>query len=270
MEGGRYARREDEQRYVAASVPDGARSPRRVEDRYLDGTRLRLRLVTDEDGTVVRKLGHKVRDDPARPSAVWHTTCYLDDAEYGVLATLPAMTLVKRRRTLTEGCADEFDGALEGLVLVEGAAAVSRARGCGRGDRRRAVLRWGAGRPRHAGCRAPRRPREGAAAMRAFVVARDGEDVAAGVRDLDEAELEGDVLVDVEWSCLNFKDAMVAAPKSRVARRDLLVGGVDAVGTVTRQRGPGGSVTACSPRATGSARRTTAGSRHGCGATPRG
>lgn len=120
MEAGRYARREDEQRYVAAAVPVGARSPRRVEDRYLDGTRLRLRLVTGEDGTVVRKLGHKVRDDPARPSAVWHTTCYLDDAEYGVLATLPAATLVKRRWTLEEGCADEFADGLEGLVLVEG------------------------------------------------------------------------------------------------------------------------------------------------------
>ncbi len=120
MDPTKYARLEDEQRFVVATLPAAASAPRRLEDRYLDGTRLRLRRVTDERGTHT-KLGHKVRPDGSRPSAVWHTTCYLDDAEAALLATLPAAVLEKRRWSLEGGgCADEFAGPLHGLVLVEG------------------------------------------------------------------------------------------------------------------------------------------------------
>jgi acrylyl-CoA reductase (NADPH) len=72
--------------------------------------------------------------------------------------------------------------------------------------------------------------------MRAFVVEHHGESVDASVREVDEDVMldDGDVTVAVSWSCLNFKDAMVAQPKSRVARRDVLIGGVDGVGTVLR------------------------------------
>jgi len=71
--------------------------------------------------------------------------------------------------------------------------------------------------------------------VRAYVIEHRGDEVDAGVRDVDEDALldEGDVTVDVAWSCLNYKDAMVVQPKSRVARRDVLIGGVDAVGRVT-------------------------------------
>ena len=41
-----------------------------------------------------------------------------------------------------------------------------------------------------------------------------------------------DILVSVDFSGVNFKDTMVAAPKSRVRRVASLVGGVDAAGTV--------------------------------------
>jgi CYTH domain-containing protein len=115
----KYAKLEDEQRFVVPSIPDGATSPRTIDDRYLRGTRLRLRRVRDDAGTTY-KLGHKVRPDPSRPSIVWHTTSYLDEGEYALLGTLPAATLEKRRWSLARGCADEFLGALEGLVLVEG------------------------------------------------------------------------------------------------------------------------------------------------------
>lgn len=120
MDTPRYARLEDERRFLVATVPDEAASPRRIEDRYVTGTRLRLRRVTDEDRSV-RKLGHKVRCEEGRPSAVWHTTLYLDEAEFATLAGLEARTLVKRRWSLPRGAsADEFLGTLEGLVLVEG------------------------------------------------------------------------------------------------------------------------------------------------------
>ena len=74
--------------------------------------------------------------------------------------------------------------------------------------------------------------------MRAFVIEHRGDEVVTEVRDVDaDAFLEGDVDVDVTWSSLNFKDAMVARPKSRVARRDVLIGGVDAVGTASADVG---------------------------------
>jgi acrylyl-CoA reductase (NADPH) len=76
--------------------------------------------------------------------------------------------------------------------------------------------------------------------MRAFVVEHRGDEVAVGVRDVDEHVFldEGEVHVDVAWSCLNFKDAMVAQPKSRVARRDVLIAGIDAVGVVRASDAP--------------------------------
>jgi acrylyl-CoA reductase (NADPH) len=72
--------------------------------------------------------------------------------------------------------------------------------------------------------------------VRAFVVEHRGDAVDASVRQVDESALldDGDVTIAVSWSCLNFKDAMVAQPMSRVARRDVLIGGVDGVGIVLR------------------------------------
>jgi CYTH domain-containing protein len=114
----RYAIVEDEQRFVLAAVPGDAVDPRTIEDRYVLGTRLRLRSVRTAGGEQ-RKLGHKV-PFPDRPSAVWHTSLYLDEAEFALLAALPAATLAKRRYTVAPGSVDEFLGDLEGLVLLEG------------------------------------------------------------------------------------------------------------------------------------------------------
>ena len=71
----------------------------------------------------------------------------------------------------------------------------------------------------------------------------DGE-WAVHVRALDPAWLEGDIegeaLVQVEWSTLNFKDGLAAkGPAAKVARLDPLVLGVDLAGTV-REPGAGG------------------------------
>ncbi len=93
----KYAHVERERRWLLASVPDTAGSRvLRIVDRYVAGTRLRLRETTAADGTVVRKLGHKVRiGEGAREVA--HTSLYLDDAEWDLLAALPARTLTKTR-----------------------------------------------------------------------------------------------------------------------------------------------------------------------------
>jgi acrylyl-CoA reductase (NADPH) len=77
--------------------------------------------------------------------------------------------------------------------------------------------------------------------VRAFVVdtgrgpdAGGGPDgVGTGVRLLPTRDLgPGDVVIAVEWSAINYKDAMVTRPANRVARISPLVPGVDLVGTV--------------------------------------
>jgi hypothetical protein len=94
----KYAKVERGRRWLLADVPDLPADARtlRIVDRYLTGTRLRLREVTHDDGTVVRKLGHKVRlgDDATE---VAHTSLYLDDAEWAALAGLPGDVLTKTR-----------------------------------------------------------------------------------------------------------------------------------------------------------------------------
>jgi acrylyl-CoA reductase (NADPH) len=71
--------------------------------------------------------------------------------------------------------------------------------------------------------------------VRAFVVSEENEVLSASVRDVEvTARDANDVLVSIDFSGVNFKDAMVAAAKSRVRRVPSLVGGVDAAGTVVQ------------------------------------
>lgn len=75
--------------------------------------------MTRPDGTVVRKLGHKVRLADG-PRAVACTSLHLDDAEWDLLAHLPARTLHKRRHHVHRDgwhiAVDEFD---DGTLLAE-------------------------------------------------------------------------------------------------------------------------------------------------------
>jgi len=67
----------------------------------------------------------------------------------------------------------------------------------------------------------------------AYLVERQGDRVRHGVGTLTPSELpDGDTLVRVDWSAVNFKDGMVTRPGNRVARISPLVPGVDLVGTV--------------------------------------
>jgi acrylyl-CoA reductase (NADPH) len=69
--------------------------------------------------------------------------------------------------------------------------------------------------------------------MRAFVVIEENGQLTTDVREWAlDARDEHDVLVRVEYSGLNYKDAMVASAPSRVRRVSELVGGVDAAGVV--------------------------------------
>ena len=119
---GKYARSERERRFlVGASVPAGE-AGRLIEDRYLDGTRLRLRRMS-RDGLSVHKLTQKVRPDAGDPSEVLITNMYLSEGEYSRLSLLPGQVLVKTRVVIPapshDFVVDEFHGRLQGLRLAE-------------------------------------------------------------------------------------------------------------------------------------------------------
>jgi hypothetical protein len=123
MANAKYAVGEYERRFLLDGIPPGATSPRRIVDRYIDGTRLRLRTVEHPGGDPDRKLGHKRRVDEGDPTAILHTSLYLDEVELDVLATLPARELVKTRWAVEAAgwaCSvDAFEGPLIGLILLE-------------------------------------------------------------------------------------------------------------------------------------------------------
>ncbi|TAK11365.1 MAG: hypothetical protein EPO32_12405 [Anaerolineae bacterium] len=126
MSSNAYARIEEERRFLLAALPKDvpADSPiTRIHDRYINGTRLRLRRFESPSGEPVAfKLGQKfsLGEDGVRTQM---TTFYLDEAEYDTLAALPALTLTKRRHAYEyDGLVfslDAFEGPLAGLVLAE-------------------------------------------------------------------------------------------------------------------------------------------------------
>lgn len=96
----KYAVVERERRYLLASLPEGVSTTMEVVDRYVTGTRLRLREMRAGDGTVIHKLGHKVRLTEG-PEEVACTNFYLNDDEWALLSALPT-TMLRKRRHIVE------------------------------------------------------------------------------------------------------------------------------------------------------------------------
>jgi CYTH domain-containing protein len=110
----KYARPELERRFLVATMPPGAiAKTTRLVDRYLEGTRLRLRAATEGDRTIY-KLTQKI---PGAPGLI--TTIYLDEAEHARLATLPALVLEKTRHAMPPFTIDVFARPRAGLFLAE-------------------------------------------------------------------------------------------------------------------------------------------------------
>ena len=100
-------------------MPDGVVSTKSIVDRYVTGTRLRLREVHGSDGTIVRKLGHKVRLGDG-PEEIACTNFYLDDAEWAVLAGLPGRSLRKTRHMVArDGWLVAVDEHEDGTLVAE-------------------------------------------------------------------------------------------------------------------------------------------------------
>jgi len=115
----KYAVVERERRYVVARLPEGVTSTKDILDRYVTGTRLRLRDVREDDGTVTRKLGHKVRLSEG-PAEVASTNFYLNDDEWTLLIALPAQLLRKRRHIVRrDGLLVAIDELEDGTLIAE-------------------------------------------------------------------------------------------------------------------------------------------------------
>ena len=124
----KYALMEIETKMLVDNVllPDLSALPcTRIDDRYLDGGRLRLRVMTDDaTGTVEYKLGKKYGGDT--PYAQPIVNVYLSVGEYAALAMLPGRGLRKRRYRYDQDgqrfSIDVFEQPHAGLVLCEAEA----------------------------------------------------------------------------------------------------------------------------------------------------
>ena len=75
--------------------------------------------------------------------------------------------------------------------------------------------------------------------MRAFQISLVDDVLRSGVTDVTARPRdEGDILVRVDYSGVNFKDAMVIDPTQRVRRVTQLIGGVDAAGVIAESSDP--------------------------------
>jgi len=116
----KYSLPEFERRWLVPDpnrVPGPLVGPRQVEDRYLVGTRLRLRRVTDAQGRVSAKLGKKYGAEAGAFESI--VNIYLDMAEYARLAELPAYRSRKRRYSLEGGSLDVYVQPRADLCIFE-------------------------------------------------------------------------------------------------------------------------------------------------------
>ena len=117
----KYARIERERRFLVARFPgqDQVSRTRRITDRYLDGTLLRLREQSEDGGLTVCKLAQKLPDRAGGARQGWITTMYLTKPEHSILEQLSARTLRKIRYSVPPFGIDAFEDLLQGLLPAE-------------------------------------------------------------------------------------------------------------------------------------------------------
>ncbi|AOM42126.1 MDR family oxidoreductase [Xenorhabdus hominickii] len=65
------------------------------------------------------------------------------------------------------------------------------------------------------------------------------ETLSASIRDIDTSQLpDGDVIVDIHWSTLNYKDALAITGKGKIIRQFPMVPGIDFAGVVHHSEDP--------------------------------
>lgn len=115
---------EYERRWLCRDVPrEKVNRRERITDLYVSGSRLRLREARPIDGAPARLRLSRKADVDSRTRLV--TSIYLPEEEFAVLAaSLPGRRIEKLRYTLRSPSevvlsVDQFQGALDGLVMVE-------------------------------------------------------------------------------------------------------------------------------------------------------
>lgn len=72
-----------------------------------------------------------------------------------------------------------------------------------------------------------------------ILITKDDTGQSAEVAQIDEAQLpEGDVIIDVEYSTLNYKDGLAITGSSPVVRKFPMVPGIDLAGVVSQSSNP--------------------------------
>ena len=67
----------------------------------------------------------------------------------------------------------------------------------------------------------------------ALVLNQEDKRTIANIEQIDETQLpEGDVLIDVDYSSLNYKDGLAITGKGKIIRNFPMVPGIDLAGTV--------------------------------------
>lgn len=75
--------------------------------------------------------------------------------------------------------------------------------------------------------------------MRALLLEQQNDQTLAHIRDISSDQLpEGDVTVDVNWSSVNYKDALAITGKGKIVRHFPMVPGIDFAGTVHSSKDP--------------------------------
>src|SRR5215471_10357606 len=76
--------------------------------------------------------------------------------------------------------------------------------------------------------------------FKALVASKKADEISTRVVDMDERDLmPGDVSIAVEYSSVNFKDALAITGRAAIIREFPLVTGIDLAGTVEASAYPG-------------------------------
>ncbi len=79
--------------------------------------------------------------------------------------------------------------------------------------------------------------------FKALLATKTGDEVSTGMAEMQERDLmDGDVTVAVDYSTVNYKDALATTGRAPVIRRFPLIPGIDFAGTVEESSAPGFAV----------------------------
>ena len=75
--------------------------------------------------------------------------------------------------------------------------------------------------------------------MQALILEQQEGKTISAVKTIDENQLpEGNVTVDIDWSSLNYKDALAITGKGKIIRNFPMVPGIDFAGRVRHSEDP--------------------------------